>query len=1278
MSKLPIYIKFPLIAVLVLVVLCEVAWLFFLKTSVGKSIIAAQVETQLENVLGGSATIGSLEGALPNYIIVRDLSVDDDNNPSTPDIISVEYLYLHWSPFSLLSRDININELIIKKAQLDHFPQSKDEDQEGASAGVPVNLPDVYIGSLHINDFGIGEAIAGRPIQIDAEGSGRLKDENIKLDLNVLTDNGNDVVRILAEIEPRSNKFVVDGLIRSDVNGLITKLAGSEGPVRLEFKGDNDSAEARLGVDAILGKFGAVDLVINTPLSGNEFSVSGNVTLGEKLANIADLFGNVVDVNVEGVREKNGVALTLNNVSSEAAALEGNINWADNDDILKTVVADVRVKSLTDYFSQFGVVRNDVISLDAELSDQNDNSYDVSFNVASSNFQITSENSTTDLAQMFNGDVGVLWGDKAYDLPLFQKAGSVKANILLNLEQNLTIKNLAADLGAGLSASGGAGFDLNSNALNANFDIRATPSFVALFTNDVVLDEDISGTIQLDGTQDKFGLKFSGDLPTVMYTDSAIPASDISIDLAGLPSHPTGRLLAQAKDGEGLLDVTVESGAQAYDISNILYKAENFHLEGAAKLSLQSEYLNVDLTYQGDAGAQPYPGIVLVGGLDIRGDLGSEQDTSLAITSNQFAMNDLHITGLDTRVLGDFSEVTINSKLSRLMSGSTQLLENLVTQLVVTTDDQAQITVNNFATVLPGQGEVKTLSPAVISVVDGIAIDDLALLLGEAGRVNVSGAFRGDRWLADIRAENVSSLESDTAVSFNLDIDTSRNQLGIGAFDIHPALEQSNAPLTIAGAIDWSDDTLKVTNSNDTDAVTFDFVVPAKLIRSDSLAISTEGPLTGSLSYAGAIEKLLSLLPVHMPALEGQLDADIKVGGSVSAPAVNGNIQFSDGAFTDDATGFSLVGLHAKVTAENSGSPASRILFTGGGRGPKQEDADRVSVEGAVELGALSKIDMEILLDGLDISAEPVENLISNGSIKISGPLDAISVVGAIDIDEMNVEIITPPQTGLVDINVIEVSNDDDVPISAPTPSSTVSTTVYDLTINAEDRIFIRGRGLESEWETALRVITDADTPLVLGTADLKRGSFDFSGRRFDLTEGKVEFDRLSPNDPVISLIASYETSNGTVAIVSASGRGSNPEVELTSTPTLPSSDVMALVLFGKPSEDLTAIESLQTAQALASLGGIGPFAKGGIAGSLRQTTGLDLVNIDLDPETGASALTVGKYLAEGLFVSATQDVKAQNGAVNVEYELTDNITVESNIRQDGDQTVSVNWKKDF
>ena len=61
-----------------------------------------------------------------------------------------------------------------------------------------------------------------------------------------------------------------------------------------------------------------------------------------------------------------------------------------------------------------------------------------------------------------------------------------------------------------------------------------------------------------------------------------------------------------------------------------------------------------------------------------------------------------------------------------------------------------------------------------------------------------------------------------------------------------------------------------------------------------------------------------------------------------------------------------------------------------------------------------------------------------------------------------------------------------------------------------------------------------------------------------------------------------------------------------------------------------------------------------------------------------AAGLTVGKYVADGVFVSATQDVNGDTGAVSVEVDLTKRIRVETTVGQDASGSVSLNWAKDY
>ena len=123
----------------------------------------------------------------------------------------------------------------------------------------------------------------------------------------------------------------------------------------------------------------------------------------------------------------------------------------------------------------------------------------------------------------------------------------------------------------------------------------------------------------------------------------------------------------------------------------------------------------------------------------------------------------------------------------------------------------------------------------------------------------------------------------------------------------------------------------------------------------------------------------------------------------------------------------------------------------------------------------------------------------------------------------------------------------------------------------------------------------------------------------------------------------------------------------------------MALILFGKQPTDLTALESLQIANAVAKLTGTSPLGGGGpgMQDKLRSSLGLDALSLGVGDDGNAS-VGVGKYVTDDIYVSARQSVGDVGTEVIVTYEVTDDITVESALKPDGAQGVTANYKKDY
>ncbi|MEM8752786.1 MAG: translocation/assembly module TamB domain-containing protein, partial [Pseudomonadota bacterium] len=85
----------------------------------------------------------------------------------------------------------------------------------------------------------------------------------------------------------------------------------------------------------------------------------------------------------------------------------------------------------------------------------------------------------------------------------------------------------------------------------------------------------------------------------------------------------------------------------------------------------------------------------------------------------------------------------------------------------------------------------------------------------------------------------------------------------------------------------------------------------------------------------------------------------------------------------------------------------------------------------------------------------------------------------------------------------------------------------------------------------------------------------------------------------------------------------------------------------------------------------------GGAVDGVRGAVGLDVLRVDDDAETGTS-VTVGSNVADGVFVGAKQPVAGGSASVQVEVEVFDNITVDSEFGRDIGTSIGLNWKRDF
>jgi autotransporter translocation and assembly factor TamB len=243
----------------------------------------------------------------------------------------------------------------------------------------------------------------------------------------------------------------------------------------------------------------------------------------------------------------------------------------------------------------------------------------------------------------------------------------------------------------------------------------------------------------------------------------------------------------------------------------------------------------------------------------------------------------------------------------------------------------------------------------------------------------------------------------------------------------------------------------------------------------------------------------------------------------------------------------------------------------------------------------------------------------------------------------------------------------------APQPARAPSLTRLDLQVDMPKRVFVRGRGLDSEWGGSLLVTGTTATPRIQGELRPLRGRYDFAGKIFELRDGSIQFIGEKEIDPVLDLSAELKTSDLT-AIIRVTGTARRPEIEMVSIPDLPQDEILSRVLFNKSTGRLSAAEALRLSQAVATLSGGG----GGITDFARRMLSLDVLQFSGGDDEEEGSAQAGKYLSDKVYLGVKAGTTAGSSTATVEIEVTPKIKVEGTVGSSEKSEIGIKWKRDY
>jgi translocation and assembly module TamB len=265
-----------------------------------------------------------------------------------------------------------------------------------------------------------------------------------------------------------------------------------------------------------------------------------------------------------------------------------------------------------------------------------------------------------------------------------------------------------------------------------------------------------------------------------------------------------------------------------------------------------------------------------------------------------------------------------------------------------------------------------------------------------------------------------------------------------------------------------------------------------------------------------------------------------------------------------------------------------------------------------------------------------------------------------------------PPD--VVNLKVVEINGKRPEP-AKPQAKSGGSAIALDLAVTVPNRLFVRGRGLDSEWSGTLRIAGTTASPRVSGQLSPVRGQFSFAGKTFALKPSStVAFRDPESLIPALDITAEYSGTDFTASFT-VRGPADDPKLVLSSVPVLPQDEIVSRLLFGRGVARISVVEAAQLADTLATLSGRGGFS---ILDSARRLLGVDVLRVDAGSNNSGPSVTAGRYLGKDVYVGVSQGTGAKSGEAKVEVEVTPHITIETEVGPTSGGQLGARWKYDY
>lgn len=646
--------------------------------------------------------------------------------------------------------------------------------------------------------------------------------------------------------------------------------------------------------------------------------------------------------------------------------------------------------------------------------------------------------------------------------------------------------------------------------------------------------------------------------------------------------------------------------------------------------------------------------------------LGEESNCNLTLNYNYFAsnlgLNNISINYLKNNITGSLNIDTDKLLANGKLQGEFLSLEQISSYLDNPIKGTAKVSAE-FSTLRENQRFTSIIKIQDLNSVNAL---DISFDLFNIKKIATSQSKTQD-WQINLKATGIDNM----AQAFNTNIG--------GNLAITNSDKSSEKKLTL-GYIKGSYKNILINSANDIVLSIKDneqklYLSKLKVgdgeisLKANLKNINSENKIEGDIDLLSDISIISDLLlpPKHL--VKGKLNAKLSILGTYDLPLINGKIQLNNAFYNYLPLESKLQNIQGMIAIQNNNFFIEKL-------NAEDNEKNKLLIRGNADFSNPRNYNYTFAIDVEKFYlAYPNAYGTISANIAFKGDNEAGKLAGNINCHKLEIYIPNRFNNEVPTLNIVktipavnkqeELSKNTNYPIN------------LDLTLQARDRVFIRGWGLDAELKGKLTLKGNAHKPEIIGKLSSIRGRYEEFGKSFKLKQVKLLFEGSVPPSPYLDIVAS-STRSGVEIIPTISGPITSPTFRLKSSPDMPQEEALSILLFGKNSTKISAIQAVQLSNSLRKFTSnksdtFDPMRK------IRDAFGLDDITASSEEEGKTStSVEIEKRISDNIRLKVDKGTNSQSGGTGIEMDLTPNISVESKADISGNNTLGVNWKYNY